>query len=243
MFLLLFFFIYISNYIVNLTIKNFTEIIYFHCTYTIPFFHSVNGCTAYIIFIYQSISCNIFFFECFPEGLITNQISLPPKMFYNISINVKITVDNSHKYDYNVKVGKNSMSKKYIFIIISCCSLCLGGTIYLIYRENTYISNLVEIVVSLDVIRSYKLFENSTFLNGYLCDYLWALSFASALNFLFYEEKRLYIIYPFVFLCGVIWEIAQLKELVSGVFDFTDIVMYLTAVLAVVMINKFLRRK
>lgn len=156
---------------------------------------------------------------------------------------MKISVDNSHKYDYNVEVGRISMCKKYIFIIVSCCSLAFGGVIYLIYRENTYISNFVELLIELDTIRAIRPFADSVLINGYLCDYLWALSFTSALNYLFYEEKKKYIIYPFVLFCGIIWEIAQLKGLVSGVFDFIDIIMYLIAVLTVVLINKTSRRK
>lgn len=164
-------------------------------------------------------------------------------MFYSISINAKITVDNSHKYDYNVEVGRISMCKKNVFIIISCCSLAFGGAVYLIYRENTYISNFAEMFIKLDIIRSFRPFANSVFVNGYLCDYLWELSFTSALNYLFYKEEKRYIIYPFVLFCGIIWEIAQLKGFVSGVFDFADIIMYLIAVLTVVLINKILRRK
>ena len=135
------------------------------------------------------------------------------------------------------------MCKKYIFIIIGSCSLCFGGIVYLIYRENTYICNFIELFVELETIRDVRPFADSVFINGYLCDYLWAFSFASVLNYLFYEEKRFYFIYPFVVIYGVIWEISQLKGFVTGVFDFIDIIMYLTAVLTVVLINKYLRRK
>ena len=116
--------------------------------------------------------------------------------------------------------------------------MCFGGIIYLIYRENTYISNFVELFIELDIIRSFRPFADSVFVNGYLCDYLWALSFTSAFNYLFYEEKRLYAIYLFVISCGIVWEIAQLKGFVGGVFDCTDIIMYLMAVLTVVLMIK-----
>ena len=135
------------------------------------------------------------------------------------------------------------MHKKYIFIILSCFSLFLGGAVYLLYRENVIISIFVEQFIDLSRIRALRPFPESIFINGYLCDYLWMFSFTSSFAFLFYEERRKWLAYTFNFLCGVFWEIAQLKSLVSGAFDFLDVLTYLTAVFSVVLIDKKLKEK
>ena len=135
------------------------------------------------------------------------------------------------------------MHKKYIFIILSCFSLFFGGAVYLLYRENVIISDFVEQFIDLSRIRALRPFPKSIFINGYLCDFLWMFSFTSSFTFLFYEERRKWLAYTFTFLCGVFWEIAQLKSLVSGVFDFLDVLTYLTAVFSVVLIDKKLKEK
>lgn len=135
------------------------------------------------------------------------------------------------------------MRKKYIFIILSCFSLVFGGVVYLLYRENVIISNFAEQFINLSEIRTLRPFPESVFINGYLCDFLWMFSFTSGFAFLFCEERRKWLAYVFNFLCGVFWEIAQLKGVVSGAFDFLDVLTYLTAVLMVVLIDKKLKEK
>ena len=43
---------FITYNVFDIAIQNFTEIVDFHSADTISFFYSINGCTAYIIFLY-----------------------------------------------------------------------------------------------------------------------------------------------------------------------------------------------
>ena len=54
--------IYIFNNIGNITVKDAAEVIYLHSTDAVSFFHTVDGCTADVILVYQSICRYVFFF-------------------------------------------------------------------------------------------------------------------------------------------------------------------------------------
>ena len=129
------------------------------------------------------------------------------------------------------------MSKKTINITTSILSLSLGGIIYLLYRENTYISNFVEEFVNLSYIRnSFKTFE-CNFIKYYLTDFLWALSLITGLNAILTTKTKLLQICLFVFSLGFIWEGLQFFNILSGTGDISDLIMYLAAVATAVIIN------
>ena len=66
-------FFYIFNYFRNRAMKYFAQVVDFHCAYTVAFFHSVNGGTADIVFVYKSVGCDVFGFKGFPKRLIAYQ--------------------------------------------------------------------------------------------------------------------------------------------------------------------------
>lgn len=134
------------------------------------------------------------------------------------------------------------MSNKIVNIILSIVTLFLGGTIYILYRENSYISNFIENFIDLTILRNtFKLLE-CKFIKYYLIDYLWALSLVSGLNTLFITKKETLRICLFVFILGTIWEVLQFFNIISGTGDIIDIFMYLAAVITAVIIN-FLNNK
>lgn len=129
------------------------------------------------------------------------------------------------------------MNSKKANIIISVFSLFLGGAIYVLYRDNTYISNFIENFINLSILRNaFKPFECS-FLKYYFTDYLWALSLISVLNTLFSTKKQLLLISVFVFSLGFVWEILQISNFISGTGDILDIFMYLAAAMTAVIIK------
>ena len=129
------------------------------------------------------------------------------------------------------------MSNKKANIILSIFTLFLGGAIYILYRENSYISNFVEILIDLNPIRNtFKPLE-CDFIKYYLIDYLWALSLISGLNTLFITKKETLRICLFVFSLGSIWETLQFINIISGTGDIIDILMYLAAVITTVIIK------
>ena len=129
------------------------------------------------------------------------------------------------------------MCNKKINITISIISLFLGGLIYVLYRENTYISNFIEEFINLLYIRSaFKSFE-CNFIKYYLPDYLWALSLISGLNALTTTKRKILKICLFVVLLGFVWEALQFFNILSGTGDISDIFMYLAAATTAVIIN------
>ena len=134
------------------------------------------------------------------------------------------------------------MSNKKINIISSIVTLFSGGAIYILYRENSYISNFIEVFIDLKFLRNtFKPLE-CDFIKYYLIDYLWALSLISGLKSLFTTKKETLRICFFVFSLGIIWESLQFLNIISGTGDILDIFMYLAAVVTAVIIN-FLNNK
>ena len=154
---------------------------------------------------------------------------------YTIRIKCNKTIDNSHNYDYNDFGVSYIMSNKKINIILSIVTLFFGGTIYIIYRENSYISNFIENIIDLTILRNMFKPFGCDFIKYYLIDYLWALS--SSLNSLFTAKKGTLRICVFVFSLGSTWEILQFLNIISGTGDIADIFMYLTAVITTVIIK------
>ena len=74
---------------------------------------------------------------------------------------------------------------RLFFCCIGVISLCIGLLIYLFFRENTYIAELVENVIDLSKLRSKMRFLGNDFIKYYLVDYLWALSLCSGLHIIF----------------------------------------------------------
>lgn len=129
------------------------------------------------------------------------------------------------------------MNNRKVNITLSIFALFLGGAIYILFRENSYISNIIELFLDLSFMRNvFNPFE-CDFIKYYLIDYLWALSLISGLNSLFTTKKETLLICLFVFSLGGIWEILQFLNIISGTGDIADIFMYLAAVITTVIIN------
>ncbi len=136
------------------------------------------------------------------------------------------------------------MSKKVLFALIGIISLCLGGLIYVLFKETTYVSQVVSDLISLDKIKHHLDFFNNEFVKNYFTDFLWALSLSCFL-FCIYEPnlKSSIAISGFVFLFGSLWEILQWMNCINGTGDFFDILMYFTAGITTISINQRSKRK
>ena len=154
-----------------------------------------------------------------------------------ISINGKFYVDNSHNYDYNKAKENSLMSNRLFFAVLSVSSLLLGGILYLLFRENTYISALLKDYTILEEIRDCLGFIENDFIKYYFPDFLWSFSLAFGLLTIFDSGfKGIVICSEVSFVCGLFWEILQFLNVVSGTGDLFDIAMYLTAAVCVVVI-------
>lgn len=160
-----------------------------------------------------------------------------------ISINGKFYVDNSHKYDYNIIQGENDMSNRLFYAVLCITSLFLGGILYLLFRENTYISLPFEESSILLNVRNKVSFLENGFLKYYFPDLLWAFSLCFGLCWIFDPKIGGNIVCATIsFIYGSMWEILQGLGVIGGTGDLADVVIYLVAnIFAITIIIK--RRK
>ena len=126
------------------------------------------------------------------------------------------------------------MAKKRIILsIISFFSIAAGLLIYLIFRNDTFIHAFLPQSVCDFFYVEPERNAFTDFVKFYLCDFLWAFSFACALTCFSYSfnKKRLVINSLIVLVCSVLFEVMQLLGVLSGTFDFADIFAYAVAVL------------
>ena len=130
------------------------------------------------------------------------------------------------------------MSKKCVHILLSSTALVLGGFIYVLFRENTYIAVFFKDFSLICDLQNTLCAINCDFLKYYFADYLWGLSLCCALHAVFTPNLQgsIYCCCTAVF-CGILWEILQYCSLISGTGDLWDVVMYLLACICCLHIN------
>ncbi len=124
------------------------------------------------------------------------------------------------------------MAKKRIFLsIFSFLSLAAGLLIYLVFRNDTFIHAFLPHGICDFFYVELERNAFTDFVKFYLCDFLWAFSFSNALTCVSYsfEKKRLVINALLVLFCGVLFEVLQHFGVISGTFDFADILAYAVA--------------
>ena len=153
-----------------------------------------------------------------------------------LSIKYKISLDNSHKYDYNSIMKK----EKYIvlFSVLSFISLFVGMIIYLFYRENSYISIYLHSLLNVPYLPDLLGLGNNKFIRFYFVDYLWVFSLSCGLHCVFIPRMTgSLIITAVVFLYGSIYEILQFYAIIDGTGDILDVLLYALAGITVNIIN------
>ncbi len=127
------------------------------------------------------------------------------------------------------------MSKRLISATVGLLSLLLGGTLYVFRREETYLSNIVGKYITYEQ-ATPPLIENP-FIQGYFPDFLWAVSLCSFLLAIYSPMKLgAWICGVIAALCGIVWEMLQYANVVSGTGDLWDIMIYLSAVILTVIL-------
>lgn len=137
---------------------------------------------------------------------------------------------------------------RIVNLLLSLFALLSGLLIYLFFRNDTYIHSFLP-----DYISEYFYIEDSEqktgiildFIKYYFADFLWGISFSSALISVIYSyEVKLIIIYSAIsFVIGLIFEICQHSGIIGGTFDYADICMYFAASVLVAVINiKIIKR-
>ena len=127
---------------------------------------------------------------------------------------------------------KNTISKELLWA--GSLSLCLGGLVYIVFRENVYISNFFENFLNIDPLRRTFDFLKNDFICFYFSDFLWAFSFECWLHLIVMPKKYgSYLCGALVFCIGFVYEFLQKYKIVGGTFDTIDILLYFIAAFTV----------
>ena len=142
----------------------------------------------------------------------------------------------------------NNVRIRISYILCTLISLSLGTVIYLVLRKGTYLHTFLPEIIDLKFEYLREATKESvfiTFLKYYFVDFLWGLSLNFALLSVvdFKKKSRVIIVSVVSALWGILFEIAQLFSLTKGTFDFSDVFMYILAVIVSALINKFLTKR
>ena len=141
-----------------------------------------------------------------------------------LTIVIKMTIIN---------IMKMTTKKRCLFLLVSVTTLIIGGVLYLFFRKESYIGQLLPtLTVALPV------GPWSEFILYWVPDYLWGVSLAAALFAVLLPSGIWTWCWCGVVACyGAVWEGLQLWKIVSGTADWWDVLSYIAAALTVVIIN------
>lgn len=128
------------------------------------------------------------------------------------------------------------MEKRQRNILMCVGGLLLGAAVYLLFRENTYLSLLFCKSAFLSNIRTVIHSVAGVYISFYLPDMLWAFSLCCGIQAI-YLPKSGGIAAAVAFVCGLIWELLQWIDVVSGTGDYWDILMYFLGSIFAIIIN------
>lgn len=136
------------------------------------------------------------------------------------------------------------MSKRRLNILLGIIALIFGSLLYILFRENTYIAKAFgsfDIIVQMrEILSPYA----TNFLMFYFPDFLWAFSFCCGLCAIFTPRISGTIICGcMVLFIGCGWEGMQYWKIIGGTGDVLDIIAYLLAGIANIIINLKEREK
>ncbi len=102
-------------------------------------------------------------------------------------------------------------------------------------RPDTYIGNVLSIVIPAHIPSSFPLYG---FFAWYLPDFLWMFALTCTLFGVLLPKRKALVGWScFSLGCGIAWEVAQLYGVTTGTADFWDVVMYIIAVFLAFMIK------
>lgn len=129
-------------------------------------------------------------------------------------------------------------------LLLSAAAITLGGLLYLIFRDRSYVTVLLGNRDWLISVRHSMQPLSCEVVKYYIPDFLWAFSLACALRAVHGVGVQATVVCGMgAFLCGLIWELLQYAQIVSGTGDMLDVVMYLIAGLICILLNLKERRK
>lgn len=126
------------------------------------------------------------------------------------------------------------MKQNIFYLLNSATALFTGFFIYVFLKSGTFINSFLGF--------SLNYFPQSfigEFVICWFCDFLWAYALIFALYLCLYPfQHKLHISAVCTIIASIVFEVLQLKNIVSGTFDWWDIIIEITAVIIAVVIIK-----
>ena len=130
------------------------------------------------------------------------------------------------------------MSTRGLNMLLGIAALTLGGLLYILLRQESYIAVALEDCLFVTELQLLFSVCNCDFLKYYFPDFLWGFSLYCGLFAIHMPSANGSVICgAAVFLCGCLWEAGQYWGIIGGTSDLIDVVMYLTAGLAGILLN------
>ncbi len=134
------------------------------------------------------------------------------------------------------------MSNKIFFAISGLVSLAIGGIMYVLFRENSYIARIFDGIYLVEQAREVLSVPCTRFLSCYIPDYLWGYSLCCMLVVIAARDMKTAILCAIATMTvGTAWEVLQFLNIVGNTGDICDIIIYLLAALTVLLI--FIKRR
>ena len=130
------------------------------------------------------------------------------------------------------------MSNRQKNTLLCFWALMLGAAVYILLRPNTWISHLFDSIELVSDLRNAAKSLSRNWFRYYAPDLLWAFALSCGIQAIYEpEHKGVFFCALTAFGCGVVWEILQWSNIVSGTGDLWDILMYLTGSVLSILIN------
>lgn len=130
------------------------------------------------------------------------------------------------------------MSKRKKNILYSVLAVSIGVLLYVLFRENTYISKMFDLIPVVSDIQQRVNIQVPDFFKYYLSDFLWGFALSCGLVSIHNPNRKGVIICAgMAFSFGVLWELLQSTGILKGTADIHDVIMYFLASLTSIIIN------
>ena len=130
------------------------------------------------------------------------------------------------------------MPKRQNNILLGLVALLLGAMLYILFQENTWVSQLFAQMVFRPKLWDQYPAMNMDWLCYYIPDFLCAFSLTCGIQAVCLPKtEELFGCAVIVLVCGTLWEIFQWCGVISGTGDFWDVLMYLSGSTLSILMN------
>lgn len=130
------------------------------------------------------------------------------------------------------------MSKRQKNILMCLSALLLGAVLYIFFRRNTWVSRLFAVIAFAPEVAVQQKWMLMDWIRYYIPDFLWSFSLSCGIQAICLPKRKDILGCSAIALaCGVVWEVLQWRNVVSGTGDILDVLMYFGGSILSILIN------